>query len=136
MSMNNPYGKYLENQILTASPTKLLILTFDGAIRFARTAQEKMKQGDLYEQGNFIKKVQNILLELMSSLNAKVDPQLVANLDALYTYMFDRLTHANMQDDLQALEEVTNILVELRSVWAEADVLARPTTDVEQRKAA
>jgi flagellar secretion chaperone FliS len=135
MSMNNPYGKYLETQIMTASPGKLLLMTYDGAIRFARAAQESIRQGNLYEQGQNIQKVQNILLELMASLNPKVDRQLTANLDALYTYMFDRLTHANIHDDTQPLEEVAQILTELRAVWAEADLAARAAVS-QDRKAA
>lgn len=132
MSMNNPYSRYLENQIMTASPGKRLVMTYDGAIRFARTAQECMKKGDLFEQGNNIRKVQNILLELMASLNPKVDEQLAANLDALYTYMFDRLTHANIRDDEKALEEVLGLLTELRAAWAEADNTVRAATPVQQ----
>ncbi len=128
MSTNDPYSKYLENQIMTASPGKRLLMTYDGAIRFARAAQESMKKGDLYEQGNSIRKAQNILLELMASLNPKVDRQLTANLDALYTYMFDRLTHANLHDDQQPLEEVLGLLTELREAWAEADTIVRSGT--------
>jgi flagellar protein FliS len=135
MSMNNPYGKYLETQIMTASPGKLLLMTYDGAIRFARAAQESIRRGNLYEQGQNIQKVQNILLELMASLNPKVDRQLTANLDALYTYMFDRLTQANIHDDTQPLEEVAQILTELRAVWAEADLAARAAVS-QDRKAA
>lgn len=128
MSTNSPFNQYFETQVLTASPGKLLVMTYDAAIRFARTAQESMKQGNLYEQGANIHKVQNILLELMSSLNPKADEQLAANLDALYTYMFDRLTHANVHDDMPALDEVLNILTELRATWAEAEQLARTST--------
>jgi flagellar protein FliS len=133
MSTNSPFNQYFETQILTASPGKLLLMTYDAAIRFTRTAQDKMKAGDLYEQGNNIRKVQNILLEMMSSLDPKADRQLAANLDALYTYMFDRLTHANINDDTKALDEVLDMLTELRGTWAEAEQLARTST---QAKAA
>ncbi len=129
MSTNSPFNQYFETQILTASPGKLLVMTYDAAIRFARTAQQKMLSGDLYEQSTNIGKVQNILLELMSSLNPTVDQQLTANLDALYTYMFDKLTQANIHDDAQAVDEVVNILTELRTTWAEAEQLAKTGSD-------
>jgi len=139
MSITDPYSQYLENQVKTASPGKLLIMTFDAAIRFGRTAHERMKEGKLDEQSANIGKLQNVLLELMSSLDAKVDRQLAANLDSLYTYMFDRLTQANIRDDVRALEEVVQILTELRSAWAEADLAARSggqTLGTQERKAA
>jgi len=135
MSVTDPYAQYAENQITTASPGKLLLMAYDAAIRFGRVAQDKMRDGDLYEQSTNIRKVQNILLELMAALDPKADRQLTANLDALYTYMFDRLTHANIHDDVKALEDVIQIMTELRSAWAEADRLVRASSK-EERKAA
>lgn len=135
MSTNSPFNQYFETQIMTAPPGKLLVMTYDAAIRFARTAQEKMKQGDLFEQGNNIRKVQNILMELMASLDPKVDRQLTANLDALYTYMFDKLTHANLHDDVPVIDEVIQIMTELRATWAEADLLTHSATPVDRKAA-
>jgi flagellar secretion chaperone FliS len=125
MSTANPYSQYLENQIKTATPGRLLVLTYDAAIRFARLAAERMKEGRLDEQSANIIKVQNILLELMSSLDPQVDRQLAANLSSLYSYAFDRLTQANIHDDTGALEEVTSLLTELRETWAQAESMLR-----------
>lgn len=125
MSMTDPYAKYLETQVMTATPGKLLIMTFDAAIRFSHAAKESMKANKLDEQSTNIRKVQNILLELMASLNHQVDAKLTADLDALYTYMFDRLTAANIHDDFNAIDEVMGILSSLRSTWVEAETTAR-----------
>lgn len=132
MATRNPYYQYVENQLNTATPGRLLVMAYDAAIRFARTAAEKMKEGKLDEQSANIVKVQNILLELISSLDTKVDHQLGTNLYSLYDYMFDRLTHANIHDDSQALEETIEILTELRSAWAEAEFLVRSGGNVNQ----
>lgn len=123
--INNPYSQYLENQVTTATPGKLLVMTYDAAIRFIKLAAEKMTEHKLDEQSANIIKAQNILLELISSLNTKVDPQLAANLHSIYNYMFDRLTEANLHDDQQALAEVLDIMTELRSTWAEAELMIR-----------
>jgi len=125
MSMNNPYSQYSLNQLTTATPGKLLVMTYDAAIRFARVASEKMKEGKLDEQSTNIRKVQNILLELISCLDPKADPHLAANLHSIYDYMFNRLTHANIKDDADALEEVIEMLSELRSAWSDAELLIR-----------
>jgi len=123
--MLNPYTQYRQTQLTTATPGKLLIMAYDAAIRFARTAAEKMQQGRLDEQSSNIIKVQNIILELISSLDVKVDPQLAANLQSIYSYMFDRLTQANIKDDARALQEVIRMLEELRSAWADAERTVR-----------
>ncbi|MEN6372157.1 MAG: flagellar export chaperone FliS [Armatimonadota bacterium] len=125
MSMNNPYSQYSLNQINTATPGKLLIMTFDGAIRFAHTAAANMKEHKLYEQNENIKKIQNILIDLISTLNPKIDSQLAANLSSIYSYMFDRLTYANMKDDVSAITEVIEMLKELRTTWANAELIVR-----------
>jgi flagellar secretion chaperone FliS len=125
MSIKDPYAQYLENQIMTATPGKLLILTYDGAIKFARLALDGIRKYKLDEKSFNIGKVQNILIELMSTLNHDVDQQFAANLDALYTYMFDQLTAANLNDNIQILEEVIQILTDLRAAWMEAEMSAR-----------
>lgn len=122
--MSNPYSKYLETQIMTASPGRLLIISYDAAIRFARLAAESMNKHDLNEQNTNIRKVQDILLELSASLNPKVNAKLTDDLNAIYTWMFDQLTHANINDDQKALQNIIRLLSELRSTWIEADKMA------------
>jgi flagellar protein FliS len=125
MSLSDPYSQYQENQFRTATPGKLLLMTYDAAIRFARLAVDKMREGKLDEQSANIIRVQNILIELICTLDVKADLQLAANLDSLYTYMFDRLTQANIRRDTAALQESIEMLTELRSAWAEAELLVR-----------
>ncbi|MGC8863946.1 MAG: flagellar export chaperone FliS [Armatimonadota bacterium] len=125
MSQATPYERYVETQVNTLTPEGLILMAYDGAIRFARTAREKMQAGKLDEQSRNIVKVQKILLELIASLDPKPNPTLADHLDRLYRYMFDRLTHANIRDDIKALEEVISALAELRSAWAQAAVITR-----------
>ena len=125
MSLNNQLSQYQENQMKTTTPGKLLLMAFDAAIRFINVATEKMKEGKLDEQGANITKAQNIILELMSSLDMDKDRELANALYNLYSYIFDRLTHASIRDDLQAMEEVVGILSEMRATWAEAEHLVR-----------
>lgn len=125
MAVVNPYSQYMENQFRTATPGKLIIMAYDGAIRFAKTAAEKMRERKLDEQSANIIKAQGIVLELISSLDFKADLRLAENLEGLYSYVFDRLTHANLRDDLAALDETISILTDMRSVWAEAELMVR-----------
>jgi flagellar secretion chaperone FliS len=125
MAVSSPYSTYQETQLNTQTPGKLLVMTYDAAIRFTYAAAEGMKAGNLDMQNSNIRKAQNIILELISSLNMDQDKQLAANLYNLYTYMFDRLTQANIKDDPGALDETLGILSEMRATWAEAELSIR-----------
>ncbi|MCE5199449.1 MAG: flagellar export chaperone FliS [Armatimonadota bacterium] len=115
------YAQYQQNQLLSASPSKLLLAAYDGAIRFARIAGEKMKEQKLDEQSTYINKTLAIVFELISTLREDVDPLLVARLKSLYTYVIEKLAHANLNQDEESLNEAINILSQLRETWAQAE---------------
>lgn len=118
---NDGYAQYQQNQLLTASPAKLLLAAYDGAIRFALIAAERMKEGNLSEQSTYINKTIAIVAELLSSLREDIDPQLVSRLKSLYCYVIEKLARANLYQDQAALAEATKILTQLRETWAEAE---------------
>ncbi|MCX8053320.1 MAG: flagellar export chaperone FliS [Armatimonadetes bacterium] len=115
------YIQYQQNQLMTASPAKLLIAAYDGAIRFCRVALEKMREGRFDEQSLNINKALAIICELLSTLREDVEPTLVGRLKMLYTYVIERLAYANLNQDGPALEEAIRILGQLRETWSEAD---------------
>ena len=115
------YAQYQQNQLLTASPAKLLLAAYDGAIRFCRIGAEKMREQRLDEQSANLNKALAIVCELMSTLREDVDPTLVARLKALYTYVIEKIAHANLNQDEDALNEAIKVLSQLRETWAEAD---------------
>ena len=125
MSMMNPYAQYFENRITTATPGKILIMTFEAALRFAKTAREKMLEHDLEGQNTYIGKVQSILVELMGALNHDAAPKLAASLDDIYTYAYDTLTTANLRDNVALMDEVIELISSMYEVWTEAEASAR-----------
>lgn len=126
------YAQYQQNQLLTASPAKLLLAAYDGAIRFCRVGAEKMREGKLDEQSTNINKALAIVCELLSTLREDVDPLLVARLKSLYTYVIEKLAHANLNNDLSSLEEATKILLQLREAWAEAERILQQQSNAEK----
>ena len=124
MAYANAYQQYLESQVLTASKGKLLLMTYDGAIRFIGQAKIHMAAREYEAQNTCIIKAQRLILELMMTLDAKVAPDLAHRLMLLYEYMFNRLVEANVTDKPDVLDEVHERLTELRSTWAEADLRA------------
>jgi len=126
------YAHYQQNSLLTASPAKLLLAAYDGAIRFCRIAIEKMDNGNHPEMSVNINKALAIVCELLSTLNDDANPPLVARLKSIYLYMIERLAHANLNEDRAAVEEVTNHLLKLRETWAEADRIIVAEQQVEK----
>jgi flagellar protein FliS len=119
------YAQYQQNQLLTASPAKLLLAAYDGAIKFCRIAAEKMAAGDFEGQNTYINKALAIVCELLATLKEDVDPTLVKRLRSLYNYVIERLAHANLAADPKALAEAVKILVDLRETWAQADQIVQ-----------
>lgn len=127
---NNGYAKYQQNSILTASPSKLLLMAYDGAIRFARLGGEKMKENNLDEQNTLINKSIAIVFELVSTLNEEIDPLLCSRLRSLYAYVIEKLTLANIEQNQTYLGEAINTLSQLRESWAEAERRLQANTEV------
>ncbi|MEG0882681.1 MAG: flagellar export chaperone FliS [Janthinobacterium sp.] len=115
----NAYAKVgLETGIGSASPHKLIVMLYDGALVAVLSAQMHMKSGNVPEKGKSISKaIQIIDNGLRASLDKDVGGQIAEGLDALYEYMSARLLAANIHNDLALLEEVQRLLTDLRETW-------------------
>lgn len=130
MAVNTYMQQYQSNQVQTMTKGKLLIMLYDGAIRFLSIAQQKMKEKKLDEQSANIIRVQKILLELISTLDMKVGGEIAGGLLSIYEYMFDKLTNANINDDVASVTEVMGILTSLREAWVQAESALRGVVPV------
>jgi len=113
------YQAYQKNKYQTASPHRLILMLYNGAIQFAGKAKEAILNKDIAETNSHIQKTQDIIYELISSLNEKEGGEIAANLKSLYFYMIDRLIEGNIKKQASAVEEVISMLQELRSAWEE-----------------
>lgn len=115
----NAYAKVgLETGIGSASPHKLIVMLYDGALVAVLSAQMHMKSGNIPEKGKSISKaIQIIDNGLRASLNKEAGGQIAEGLDALYEYMSARLLTANLNNDVTLLEEVQRLLTDLRETW-------------------
>jgi len=111
---------YKRTEIETATPAKLLLLLYDAAIQRLETGAEAMKTGQ-YERAHFdLLRVQDILTELMVSLDWNVKGAPVRELYSLYEYLYRGLVHANVKREVPPVEEARSIMSELREAWREA----------------
>lgn len=115
----NPVQTYKETQIKTANQLKLVVMLYDGAIRHLNEALDCIQAGHKkYDAFNrHIVAAQEILSELMGSLDFDKGGSLAKNLLSLYMFMNQRLLDANIQKDVRLVEEVKKYLSDLREAW-------------------
>ncbi len=113
------YGQnqYLKAQVTTVDSVKLVVLLYEGAIRFLLKAQDGLKERNVVQRHNHIQKALNIIEELKNSLNFSQGGEIAHSLNTLYVFMDKHLTEANMKNDSQKIQEVINILSSLKEAW-------------------
>jgi flagellar protein FliS len=117
----DPIHSYRETQIKTATPGKLILMLYDGAIKYINLASESLdKKYAAYDKvSSYIIRTQDIVTELMVSLDFEKGGEIARSLFSLYMYMNRKLLEANIKKDMKILGEVKKLLMELRSAWAE-----------------
>lgn len=122
----NPYFKqYQQNQATTASPEKILIMLYDGAVRFVRQAAKGIETGDTAQKCEGISRAMAIIVEFSNSLDREVGGQIADDLDALYYFMTRQLMDVRKSDDVEKLNVVEGLLVDLRETWMQAIEIKR-----------
>lgn len=130
--MNGYTNQYMVNSVNSASPEQLMLMLYDGAIRFITLGIQAVEGGQIDKRAYYINKTSAILSEFSATLDHSMNPQLAEDLDALYTYMLNQLLEANLRNDTAPMLEVKNLLADLRATWAKAIELNKQ----EQREAA
>lgn len=118
--MKNAYQKYKTTSVQSASREKLLLMMYEGAIRFVKRAIIACEQNNIADRGLNIGKAYDVILELNNTLDHKVGGDIAKNLEQLYMYITDQLTKANIKGDKKPLEEALKILETLYGGWQQA----------------
>ncbi len=121
MSLPNPYAQYRQNSIETASSTRLVVMLYDGAIRFLSQGLAAMQAGQHAQQSVLIGKAQAIIAHLHDTLDAETGRAFAKTLSGIYTALLRTLTQANIENKPQPVEDALGILRDLRETWAEVD---------------
>lgn len=123
--MTNPYQQYQRTRTETASPGELIVMMYSGAIRFLTAGKQKIEVQDMPGANTALLRAQDILLELMVSVDVSVG-EVARNLYDLYEFMHRHLIQANVQKDAQKVDEVLGLMRELLTAWEEAIKADRP----------
>ena len=125
--MSNPYRQYQKTAVTTASREKILLMLYEGAIRFVRQARTAMEEKKIADKGKYISRATAILSELMATLDFRVGGKLATDLESLYIFMIDKLIEGNIQNNPECLEQVDSLLNTLYMAWK--DVIKHPRED-------
>jgi flagellar secretion chaperone FliS len=129
----NAYAKVgVETGVATASPHKLVVMLFEGAMISVASGIQHMQAGDTAAKGAAISKAISIIDSgLRASLDKNVGGEVALNLDALYEYMSNRLLIANLKNQPKILEEVYQLLKGLKDAWS---AIAPTAANIEQQQ--
>jgi flagellar secretion chaperone FliS len=108
---------YRENAVLTAPPERLVVMLYDGANRFLRQAAAAMRDEDHATSNGRLQRAEAIIDELLSSLDMD-QGEVAERLQAIYLFCRRTLMEARIEQDPQKIEQVADLLAELRSAWA------------------
>lgn len=123
MNLPNPWSAYRQVATQTASPGQLVLMLFDGAIRFLERARLGFNETDPLELNltvnNNIQRAQAIIHELDSSLNVDQGGEIAANFRRLYGYFDDKLQESNFNKTPEGVDDVLRRLSILRDAWSQ-----------------
>jgi flagellar secretion chaperone FliS len=118
--MKAAHQKYKQTSVQSASKEKILLMLYEGAIRFIKQAIVAVDKKDIADRGVNIGRAFDIVNELNNTLNHEVGGEIAANLEQLYMFVSEQLTKANAYGDRTALEAALRILETLYAGWVDA----------------
>lgn len=117
MSQQAAAANYLRAKVLTATPEQLQLMLYDGAIRFAEQGKLAMQKKDWEGTYHGLSRAQKIVAELTSTLKHSISPELCGKLASLYTFVYRKLTEANLKHNIDAINEALSVLQHQRETW-------------------
>ncbi len=113
----NGVEAYQNAAVTTQSKGRLLVLLYDGAIKFMRLAIKELEKNNYEAKGRYINRAQDIINELDAVLDVDAGGEIATNLRKLYCFMNNRLSEANIKRDPQIIHEVITLMDELNQSW-------------------
>ncbi|RKQ35572.1 flagellar export chaperone FliS [Oceanobacillus halophilus] len=123
MVMNKAYHTYQNNAVNTASGGELTLMLYNGCMKFIKQAMKDMENNDYEAKNTNIQKAQNIIQELMITLDQKIE--ISKQILPLYEYLHFQLKEANIKNDKAILEEVLGFVTEFRDTWKQVIIQTR-----------
>jgi flagellar protein FliS len=113
----NRVRQYQNVQVLTADRVSLVVMLYDGILRFNRLALKAISDNDIHARGESINRSLEIIGELANSLNMEEGGEIAGNLSRLYDFCSSALIEANLKSDAAVIESVNRVVQEIKSGW-------------------
>jgi len=113
---SSAYEIYQNNQVNTLSSGKLLLMMYDGALKFLRFALIAMEEKDYAKTNKYLLKTQDIISELITNLNYNAG-EIANQLHSLYDFMIKELIDANIKKNAEKVKSVYSLIEDLRNTW-------------------
>ncbi|MBS5786975.1 MAG: flagellar export chaperone FliS [Clostridioides difficile] len=124
MNQSNPYNTYKQNEVNTATRNKLLLMLLDGAVKYTKIARLAILDKNITKAHLELVRVQNIFIELMSTLNTSMGGWTKEIYD-VYEFIRQELMEANIKKDAEILDKLLPLIEQIRDLWYEVDEKAR-----------
>ncbi len=115
--MMSRVAAYQENTVTTQSKGRLVVMLYEGAIKFLKLAIKELEAGNYEAKGQYISRALDIINELNAVLDMNSGGEIAANLRSLYVFMIGRLSDANIKRDASIISDVIRLLEELNQGW-------------------
>lgn len=115
--LRNAAQMYQTNSVKTASPARLTLMLYDGAVKFCNIAIEGIEEGNIQKANDNLIKAEKIIVELRVTLDMKYP--VAKEFDTVYDYIYQRLVEANMKKDKEALKDALKHIKTMRDTWKE-----------------
>lgn len=112
-------SSYLQTEVQSRTPLELVVMLYDGAIRFLNSARSAIERNDIAARRDSISRALAVLSELQSTLDMEQGGEVAVSLDKLYTYLNGRLIDASFKKDVRPIDEALKVLTTLRGAWGD-----------------
>jgi len=132
----NAHSVYQSVQVTTTDRGRLLLMMYDGAIKFLKQAKAGVEEHDIARFCRFLAKAQAIIAELMNTLDFEKGGVIARDLDRLYDFMLFYLTEANLHRDPKRIEKVIGLLDTIYSAYKDIILVKKTDQPAEQKDGA
>ena len=133
MSLQRGLTTYRQTQVQSRTPLELVVMLYDGALKFLHQAREAIERGDIAARRDASSRAITIISELQSTLNMEQGGEIAQRLDELYIYVNGRIIAAAAENSVGPIDDATRVLNVLRDSWV---TIATPAADAQVRGAA
>lgn len=132
--MSNPYQKYKQTSVQSASKEKILLMLYEGAIKFTKLAIKAAEEKKIADRGYNIGRAYDIIMELNNTLDHKIGGEISKNLEQLYMFIMDQYTKANISGKPEHLRDALKIIENLYGAWQGAVEKVKKENDSQGNK--